>query len=46
MQRGQNFIDIYSVRLVVYVKYQNELGKKLIYALIHKEIFDMECLTP
>ena len=46
MQRGQNFVYIYSVGLVVYVKYQNELDKKLIYVLIHKEHFSIECLTP
>jgi hypothetical protein len=46
MQKGQNFMDIYSVCPVVYVKYQNELGKKLIYVLIHKEHFGTECLTP
>jgi hypothetical protein len=46
MQRGQNFVYIYSVGLVVYVKYQNELDKKLIYVLIHKEYFSIECLIP
>lgn len=30
MQNGQNFMDIYSVCPVVYVKCQNELGKNLI----------------
>jgi hypothetical protein len=46
MQSGQNFMVIYSVCLVVYVKYQNELGKKLIYVLIYKEHFSTGCLTP
>jgi len=37
MQRGQNFMDIYSLCHVVYAKYEHELGKKLVYVLIHKE---------